>query len=333
LLILCYHGVSLDDEHEWDPGLYVSQERLRDRLRLLARLGCNVLPLDDAARRLQSGRLPPRAVAITFDDGVRDFAQRAVPVLTEFGFPATVYVTTYYADKAMPVFDPALGYLLWAGRASGADLGDFTLGGSPRPLDSDAARTETWRAICEFATARALSAAGKHELLRAVATTVGIDFDAFVASGKLQVMTAAELRALPANLVSVELHTHRHRTPSSEPQFVDEIRDNREALDRLLGAKRDYRHFCYPSGEYAHPHLAWLQQCGVLTATTCVPGLASATDNALLLPRFVDTQSVPQATFEAWVTGLAAWLPRGRAGRPVGTNDAGAVAGPAPSGH
>ena len=31
LLILCYHGVSLDDEHCWNPSLYVSPETFRGR--------------------------------------------------------------------------------------------------------------------------------------------------------------------------------------------------------------------------------------------------------------------------------------------------------------
>ncbi|MDH3223056.1 MAG: hypothetical protein OEO23_05005, partial [Gemmatimonadota bacterium] len=31
LAILCYHGISLDDEHHWDPALFVSQDALAAR--------------------------------------------------------------------------------------------------------------------------------------------------------------------------------------------------------------------------------------------------------------------------------------------------------------
>src|SRR5438105_2486444 len=44
LLILCYHGVSLDDEHEWNPELYMSPERFRQRLMMLDAGGYSVLP-------------------------------------------------------------------------------------------------------------------------------------------------------------------------------------------------------------------------------------------------------------------------------------------------
>src|SRR6185369_5495694 len=45
LLVLCYHGISLNDEHLWDPGLSVSPEQFERRLALLRRNRCNVLPL------------------------------------------------------------------------------------------------------------------------------------------------------------------------------------------------------------------------------------------------------------------------------------------------
>ena len=48
LLILGYHGISLDSEHEWDGKLYMSAVQFRRRLELLAEGGCAVLALDEA---------------------------------------------------------------------------------------------------------------------------------------------------------------------------------------------------------------------------------------------------------------------------------------------
>ena len=95
LLILGYHGISTTDEHEWNPPLYMPRGALRSRFELIRKGGYTVLPLKEAVVRLSAGTLPQRAVAITFDDGTVDFAEVVVPLLRQFGFPATVYVTTY----------------------------------------------------------------------------------------------------------------------------------------------------------------------------------------------------------------------------------------------
>src|SRR5688500_5091608 len=94
LLILCYHGVSITDEHEWSPQLYVSAATLARRLALIKRHRCHVLRLDEGIERLYAGTLPDRAVVLTFDDGYFDFQSRALPLLEKNGFPSTVYLTT-----------------------------------------------------------------------------------------------------------------------------------------------------------------------------------------------------------------------------------------------
>src|SRR4051812_36906439 len=73
LLILCYHGVSLRDEHEWNGALFVSPRFLRRRFEILRDGRYTVLPLGEAADKLHRGTLPPRSVVLTFDDGFYDF--------------------------------------------------------------------------------------------------------------------------------------------------------------------------------------------------------------------------------------------------------------------
>ena len=79
LLILCYHGVSLGDEHLWNPRLYMSVEFFRRRLEILRSLECAVPPLNQALEQLRLATLPKRSVAITFDDGAYDFLRQALP--------------------------------------------------------------------------------------------------------------------------------------------------------------------------------------------------------------------------------------------------------------
>lgn len=307
LAILCYHGVSLDDEHLAMPELYIKAAQLRSRFEALRQGGYAVLPLEEALTRLATRTLPPRSVSLTFDDGTRDFATRAVPLLQEFGFPATVYVTTYYCDHAGPVFNTAMRYLLWRGRGSDADLSDVF--GAPVRLSEPEA--PAWEPLLHLVDRQQPSAADKQAMLERTAERIGLDFDAFVAKGQFAIMTPGQLAALPSPLVDIQLHTHRHRAPRDLSLFEREIEDNRASLTRSIGP-RSLTHFCYPSGDYSAAFLPRLRGLGIASATTCLPGVASAASHPLLLPRIIDTSLTPQATFRAGIDGIAALLPRRR---------------------
>lgn len=310
LLILCYHGVSMIDEHEWNSELYITQERLRERLQRLKEGGYTILPLTDALKKLQAGALPPRAIALTFDDGPCDFAERAVPVLREFNAPATVYLTTYYCEHRFPVFDPALAYVLWRGRNSGCDLADLWDDSGPMTIDMPLERAATWRKITDYVRRRKVGAEEKQDLLAKICARIGIDFDSFLNFRILQIMTPQQVRDLPRELIDVQLHTHRHRTPRVEGAFVRELQDNQASIAKMTGVATQRTHFCYPSGDYSLEFPDWLRQEGIESATTCVPGLASRDDDLFLLPRFVDSMTASNLSFDAWISGFADILPR-----------------------
>ncbi len=304
LLILCYHGISAADEHLWDPTLYMSPVDFERRLAILKRNGCTVLPLGEALERLRARDLPPKSAVITFDDGASDFYTQAWPLLRAYGFPVTVYLTTYYCEDNRPVFNTTASYLLWKGRGRELKF-DVPLG-----LRTDDSRRAGWQSLLSYAAEKGLSAAEKDELLQRLAECVGADYAELRARRLLHIMNPDEVRELAAAGVAFELHTHRHRTPADRDLFLREIRDNRDRIRALAGTEP--RHFCYPCGDYRLEFLPWLREEGVISATTCEPGLAARASDPLLLPRFVDHANLSLVEFEAYASGPALLLARGR---------------------
>jgi peptidoglycan/xylan/chitin deacetylase (PgdA/CDA1 family) len=281
-------------------------------VRRLREGGYSILTLADATERLYAGTLPERAVAITFDDGAIDFERRALPVLREFDAPATLYLTTYYCLNRFPVFNTALSYVLWKGRNSGADLSGIIGADTPLRLAGDDVRLATDIRIKDYAREQEMSAEQKDALIGRVAAELGVDYEAMRARGTLQLMTPEMVRALPRDLIDVQLHTHRHRTPRDRELFIREIRDNDDAIQELRGAGRTLEHFCYPSGEYYGQFFPWLRECNVKYATTCVPGIATPATEPMLLPRLMDSMAHTPLAFEASLTGFASFLPKKR---------------------
>jgi peptidoglycan/xylan/chitin deacetylase (PgdA/CDA1 family) len=305
LLVLCYHGISIADEHEWSPALYLDQRRFERRMNILRRGRYSVLPLGDAVRALYAGQLPERAVAITFDDGAHDFYSRARPVLEAHGFPATVYLTTYYCGYNRPVFDGACSYMLWKERGKRAQF-------RGHPLDlAGSGRASALRQLSALATG--LSGADRDAFLAELARDIGFDYESFVGRRILHIMNPAEVTDSAQRGIDFQLHTHRHRLPRDRALFRSEIDENRQSILAMTG--RLPSHFCYPSNAQAPEFPAWLSELSVQTAVTCDPGLASSASDPLRLPRFLDSSNPTDAEFESWLAGVAVFLPSSSARR------------------
>lgn len=310
LLILAYHGLSLDDEHEWDPSLYMTPECFRRRMQLLKESNCTVLPLAEAVHSLYRGDLPEKCVVLTFDDGNYDFYKEAQPILRGFGFPVTVYLTTYYSHYAKPVFDVICSYLLWKGRRARLDLREITGQEMTVDLSDDRSRTNTAVGLRKFASDKNLSAEEKDSLAVSIAAQLKIDYDALCAKRLLHILSPDEVKKLAEEGVDIQLHTHRHRMPRERSLFLREIEENRHSIQAMTGALSS--HFCYPSGVYDEAFLPWLEEAGIASATTCDVGFATRQSRPLLLPRLLDTSGLSDIEFQGWVSGVSAALPRRR---------------------
>ncbi|MGD0164924.1 MAG: polysaccharide deacetylase family protein [Candidatus Sulfotelmatobacter sp.] len=313
LLILCYHGVSLEDENQWRPFLYMSPELLECRLNILRDGKYAVLPLAEALERLYRKDLPPRSVALTFDDGNYDFYKQAWPRLKRCGFPATVYLTTYYSQLQRPVLGVICSYMLWKVRDMdrvvlrefGVDL--------PVELSSVERREEAVSQLVQWVDGQDLRGEERDQIAARLAERLGIDYQKLRQKRILQLMNREEVMQLAAEGVDFQLHTHRHRTPLSEELFRREIQDNRAAIANAVGGER--KHFCYPSGAYRPEFLGWLAKEEVISATTCDTGFATPETNPLLLPRLVDTAGRTDLEFESWLSGVGHFLSRRKRGR------------------
>jgi len=306
LLILCYHGTSLEDEHQWRPPLYVAPEILEQRLQSLRAMRCSILPLGEALQRLQASDLPPCSVAVTFDDGTYDFYRRAYPLLKKYGIPVTVYQTTYYSDNLMPVFNLICSYILWKRRTE--KLGPMPEIGinETMNLSTQLSRHRVVRCLVEHADRENLTGREKNEVASRLAQALRVDYVDLTSRRILQLMNGQEIAEIAKDGVDVQLHTHRHRTPDDEALFQRELDDNRCRIESLTG--KSPTHFCYPSGVYRQQFVSWLRKDGVLSATTCDSGLVQAGDNPFLLSRFVDTTGRTQLEFESWVSGVGALM-------------------------
>ena len=98
-----YQLVPILSYHRFDRSghrLAVRPEMFRKHLEYLRDNDFRVVPLSHVGEFLRGERaLPRRAVVITVDDGFRSTYQVAYPLLLEFGFPATVFVYTDFANR------------------------------------------------------------------------------------------------------------------------------------------------------------------------------------------------------------------------------------------
>ena len=131
---LCYHGLGHSTAAGDPHFLMVRPDRFRAQVELLLGAGFRFVTVAELAARMPQGGgpPPPGLAALSFDDGMEDNHSVLLPILREYGIPATIYVTTGFLGGPNPWMDaPEVRYMnadeIRAVAAAGVEIGAHTV--------------------------------------------------------------------------------------------------------------------------------------------------------------------------------------------------------------
>lgn len=246
----------------------------------------NVLPLDEAARRLQEGSLPARAAALSFDDGYADNHDVALPLLQKHGLPCSFFVATGFLDGGRMWNDTLIESVRLSSQlmldlrgltdAHGEDMGQHALG------DTASRRAALGKLIERV---KYLPPEPRQACVDAIASRADIrpPDDLMMSSGQVRALRGAGMQ-IGAHTVS-----HPILAKLDERQAADEIGRSRDVLQALLGEKVGL--FAYPNGKPGTDYLpdvhpALVRELGFDAAVSTRWAAARIGDDAFQIPRF-----------------------------------------------
>jgi peptidoglycan/xylan/chitin deacetylase (PgdA/CDA1 family) len=260
-LIVTYHAVDADLSGacpaEVEAGLVVSRSTLHRQLRHLARR-YRMVGLNELARAAAGDGSAGGLCAVTFDDGLAGLVEHALPVLTELGVPATVFVPSDYVGDSGELPALRLRRAIWAG------------GGSSQAAERHKRLGRDGVIAASEAIERSLSADQRAALARLTPRCVMGSDDL------VQVMQAG---------VTLGSHGRVHDPlPQLSPEAQRaELTGSKMALETLTGCAPTC--FCYPHGAADRSTAALAKEAGYLCACTTRQGSVRAGDNLHLLRR------------------------------------------------
>ena len=266
----------------------------------------NPVSLDEVAAFVRHGKaLPRNSVAVTVDDGYRDFYLYAYPVLKRYSIPATVFLMTDFLDcRAWPWWDQ-LRYAFFHTPLNSVSLRIAEGRQMPHRLLDPASREMAFEETVE-----ALKSVPNSDRLAFIADlpeAFQVNMPADPPPG-LEPMTWDEVREMALNGISFGPHTKSHpilASLGSEEQLREEIEGSKLRVQEELG--RAPAHFCYPNGrrvDIDERVRSAVERAGFLTALSTESGWNEAGSDPYLLKRLSMKPSLSTFFFRQQLAGF-----------------------------
>lgn len=284
--VLAYHSVSRDRDAQADritPGITTPAELFRDHMRLL-RKRYHPVTVDEVALWLGGeSELPPRSVAVTFDDGYADNYHVAAPIMEEFEIRGAIYLTVDSVRRqALPWFC-RLHYLFYSEHSKRETLDDPESGRRWNLLD--AAQRRQAFAECNRIAA-ALTFESRENYLEALEDRFSLRMPRGEGPGMMTFSQARELRER-GHVIGSHTFSHANVAHIPEAALGRELDEAHEILAGELGAAPE--HFSYPhpalSPQWNDRTLDRTRKLGYKTAVLTREDTVRREADPLLLPR------------------------------------------------
>lgn len=321
LAVITYHGVVPRSYLRIDSGLdgtLVDTEMFRRQLRLL-KSNYNVISPDEMfswCRR--ECELPPRAVLLTCDDGLRNNLTEMLPVLRQEKLRCLFFITGASAGDVsrMLWYEELLLLLLQApAGAFRVSTDNFEFAAE---LGSGERRRRLWWNLVENLSrldvhSRQLFLDRVHACVEPVTSPEFREKIYPQALNWLGLMTRTEVRQLVAAGMTIGAHTCSHAVMSRQPPELarQEIEESRERLESMLN--RRIWAFAYPFGQrdtVSPEVISMAREAGFAAAFMNVGGGLGAELPRFSIPRVHVNADMGLAEFEAHVSGFYGGLQR-----------------------
>ncbi len=294
-----YHGLT-DQRADPPYWCHIPTHEFDEHMRALA-AGYRVLPLAEVIKAIRTGQTLPDSVAcVTFDDGFRTIATRALPILERERIPATVFVVTSLVGSRQPAWPDAL---LFSVDRTHAPAAEFE--GMHFPLDDARARRAAYSRFC--ARLKEMHDAERRKALDRLYEQLGAP--KVEQESPFATLDWEEIRSLRASgLVDIGSHTHSHPMLSRCPEEVQryELSRSRAVLQANGIPTADL--LAYPNGDYSAQTLRIAADEGYASGLTTVPGLAGSGRDTMALPRVLVGPGVSGEQLAMSLTGLVAGM-------------------------
>jgi peptidoglycan/xylan/chitin deacetylase (PgdA/CDA1 family) len=270
--ILMFHRVRPDPGAAFAPnaGLEITPQFLDRLLGHLGAEGYDILPLDAALGALVAKAPPPRPfVVLTFDDGYRDLAKYALPVLERHRAPFTAYVTAGFADHSA-----RLWWLELEEAFRRLDRLDVVVDGSRILRDCASAQEKTAAYADLYWSLRDGGEARLLDVVAALSARAGVDARALTVDACLDWSGLRDLARHDLATIGAHSLTHPRLAKLDSEDARREMAESRDRIVRELGV--DARHFCYPVGDPTSAggrEFALASELGFASAVTTRPGM------------------------------------------------------------